>query len=154
MPRIQGAGRRELLRGRPPLAQVEVGHPQRPPQPRLDQRLPREALGQEWQRRVDGLAERHRVAQAPLLALRPRRREDPPLDELQHRPRLGLAGPRRRMGRPLRRHCATSPLFSLDGQVSMEALRTMQDILIEYGMIKKKLPIEEHVAREFFPVRM
>ena len=36
----------------------------------------------------------------------------------------------------------------------MEALRTMQDILIEYGMIKKKLPIEEHVAREFFPVRM
>ena len=51
-------------------------------------------------------------------------------------------------------HKISSPLFSLDGQVSMEALRTMQDILIEYGMIKKKLPIEEHVAREFFPVRM
>ena len=51
-------------------------------------------------------------------------------------------------------HKISSPLFSLDGQVSMEVLRTMQDILIEYGMIKKKLPIEEHVAREFFPVRM
>jgi NitT/TauT family transport system substrate-binding protein len=51
-------------------------------------------------------------------------------------------------------HKISSPLFSLDGQVSLEALRTMQDILIEYGMIKKKLPIEEHVAREFFPVRM
>jgi NitT/TauT family transport system substrate-binding protein len=51
-------------------------------------------------------------------------------------------------------HKISSPLFSLDGQVSMEALRTMQDTLLEYGMIKKKLPIEEHVAREFFPVRM
>jgi ABC-type nitrate/sulfonate/bicarbonate transport system substrate-binding protein len=51
-------------------------------------------------------------------------------------------------------HKISSPLFSLDGQVSMEALRTMQETLLEYGMIKKKLPIEEHVAREFFPVRM
>ena len=51
-------------------------------------------------------------------------------------------------------HKISSPLFSLDGQVSMEVLRTMQDILIEYGMIKKKLAIEEYVAREFFPVRM
>ena len=51
-------------------------------------------------------------------------------------------------------HKLSSPLFSLDGQVSMEALRTMQEILLEYGMLKKKLPIEEHVAREFFPVRM
>lgn len=51
-------------------------------------------------------------------------------------------------------HKISSPLFSLDGQVSMEALRTMQDTLLEYGMIRKKLPIEEHVAREFFPVRM
>ena len=51
-------------------------------------------------------------------------------------------------------HKLSSPLFSLDGQVSMEALRTMQEVLLEYGMIKKKLPLEEHVAREFFPVRM
>ena len=51
-------------------------------------------------------------------------------------------------------HKISSPLFSVDGQVSMEALATMQDTLIEYGVIKKKLPIAEHVAREFFPVRM
>jgi NitT/TauT family transport system substrate-binding protein len=51
-------------------------------------------------------------------------------------------------------HKISSPLFSLDGQVSMEALRTMQETLLEYGMIKKKLPIEEHVAREFYPVRL
>jgi NitT/TauT family transport system substrate-binding protein len=51
-------------------------------------------------------------------------------------------------------HKISSPLFSLDGQVSMEALRSMQDTLLEYGMLKKKLPVEEHVAREFFPVRL
>jgi ABC-type nitrate/sulfonate/bicarbonate transport system substrate-binding protein len=51
-------------------------------------------------------------------------------------------------------HKLSSPLFSLDGQVSMEALRTMQETLLEYGMLKKKLPIEEHVAREFYPVRL
>ncbi len=51
-------------------------------------------------------------------------------------------------------HKLSSPLFSLDGQVSIEALRTMQDTLLEYGMIKKKLPLEEHVAREFYPVRL
>jgi hypothetical protein len=30
----------------------------------------------------------------------------------------------------------------------------MQQVLLEHGVIKKKLPIEEHVAREFFPVRL
>jgi hypothetical protein len=29
----------------------------------------------------------------------------------------------------------------------------MQEVLLEQGVIKKKLPLEEHVAREFFPVR-
>jgi NitT/TauT family transport system substrate-binding protein len=51
-------------------------------------------------------------------------------------------------------HKISGPLFSMDGQVSMLALASMQEVLIEYGMIKKKLPIEEHVAREFFPVRL
>jgi ABC-type nitrate/sulfonate/bicarbonate transport system substrate-binding protein len=50
-------------------------------------------------------------------------------------------------------HRISSPLFSLDGTVSMEALRSMQDTLLEYGMIRKRLPLEEHVAREFTPVR-
>jgi NitT/TauT family transport system substrate-binding protein len=51
-------------------------------------------------------------------------------------------------------HKISGPLFSLNGQVSIEALGSMQDILLEHGVIKKKLPLEEHVAREFFPVRL
>jgi NitT/TauT family transport system substrate-binding protein len=50
-------------------------------------------------------------------------------------------------------HKLSGPLFSLDGQVSMTALGSMQEVLLEQGVIKKKLPLEEHVAREFFPVR-
>jgi ABC-type nitrate/sulfonate/bicarbonate transport system substrate-binding protein len=51
-------------------------------------------------------------------------------------------------------HKISGPLFSLNGQVSLEALSSMQDVLLEHGVIKKKLPVEEHVAREFFPVRL
>ena len=51
-------------------------------------------------------------------------------------------------------HKISGPLFSLNGQVSLEALGSMQEVLLEHGVIKKKLPVEEHVAREFFPVRL
>jgi NitT/TauT family transport system substrate-binding protein len=51
-------------------------------------------------------------------------------------------------------HKISGPLLSHDGTVSMEALKTMQDTLLEHGVIKKRLPIEEHVAKEFAPVRM
>jgi ABC-type nitrate/sulfonate/bicarbonate transport system substrate-binding protein len=51
-------------------------------------------------------------------------------------------------------HKISGPLFSLNGQVSVEALASMQQVLLEHGVIKKKLPVEEHVAREFFPVRL
>jgi NitT/TauT family transport system substrate-binding protein len=51
-------------------------------------------------------------------------------------------------------HKISGSLMSADGTVSMEALRTMQDTLLEYGVIKKRLPIEEHVAREFAPVKL
>ena len=30
----------------------------------------------------------------------------------------------------------------------------MQDTLLEHGVIKKRLPVEEHVAREFTPVKV
>ena len=50
-------------------------------------------------------------------------------------------------------HKISGPLLPHDGSVSMEALASMQQTLLEYQVIKKKLPIEEHVAREFFPVR-
>jgi NitT/TauT family transport system substrate-binding protein len=45
-------------------------------------------------------------------------------------------------------------LMSHDGTISLEALRSMQDTLLEHGVIKKRLPIEEHVARDFTPVKI
>jgi ABC-type nitrate/sulfonate/bicarbonate transport system substrate-binding protein len=51
-------------------------------------------------------------------------------------------------------HKISGGLLSHDGTISMEALKTMQDTLLEHGIIKKRLPIEEHVAKEFAPVRM
>ncbi|MBI1846587.1 MAG: ABC transporter substrate-binding protein [Candidatus Rokubacteria bacterium] len=51
-------------------------------------------------------------------------------------------------------HKISGSLLSMDGAVSMEALATMQETLLEYGLIKKKLPLDEHVAREFTPVRL
>ncbi len=63
----------------------------------------------------------------------------------------------KRLGWPLEAvlgaHRISSPLFSLDGSINVEALAAMQDTLLEYGVIKKRLPLEEHVAREFTPVR-
>ena len=50
-------------------------------------------------------------------------------------------------------HKISGPLMSADGTMSVEALRSMQDTLLEQGVIKKRVPIEEHVAREFTPVR-
>jgi NitT/TauT family transport system substrate-binding protein len=50
-------------------------------------------------------------------------------------------------------HKISGPLMSADGTISVEALRTMQDTLLEHGVIKKRLPIQEHVAKEFTPVR-
>jgi NitT/TauT family transport system substrate-binding protein len=51
-------------------------------------------------------------------------------------------------------HKISGPLFPHDGTISLEALASIQTTLLEYGVIKKKLPIEEHVAREFTPVRL
>lgn len=51
-------------------------------------------------------------------------------------------------------HKISSQLFSHDGTMSLEALASMQDTLIEHGVLKKKLPLDEHVARGFTPVRL
>jgi NitT/TauT family transport system substrate-binding protein len=50
-------------------------------------------------------------------------------------------------------HKISGGLMSEDGQISMHALKTMQDTLLEYGVIKKRLPLEDHVAKGFTPVR-
>jgi NitT/TauT family transport system substrate-binding protein len=51
-------------------------------------------------------------------------------------------------------HKISGSLMSHDGTMSLEALRSMQDTLLEHGVIKKRLPLEEHVAREFTPVKL
>jgi len=51
-------------------------------------------------------------------------------------------------------HKISGGLMSHDGTVSMEALRSMQDTLLEQTVLKKRLPVEEHVAREFAPVKL
>jgi NitT/TauT family transport system substrate-binding protein len=51
-------------------------------------------------------------------------------------------------------HKISGNLMSHDGTVSLEALGSMQDTLLEHGVIKKRLPLEEHVARDFTPVKL
>jgi NitT/TauT family transport system substrate-binding protein len=48
----------------------------------------------------------------------------------------------------------TGALFSDDGKFNVDALRAMQDVLIEEKVLAKKLPIEEHVSTDFTPVRV
>jgi ABC-type nitrate/sulfonate/bicarbonate transport system substrate-binding protein len=54
----------------------------------------------------------------------------------------------------LRAHKISSPLFPFDGSISVQALGSMQDVLLEYGVIKKRLPIDEHFTRDFIPVKL
>src|SRR2546430_6725541 len=49
-------------------------------------------------------------------------------------------------------HRISGPLLPVDGRIDITALAVMQDTLLEYGVIKKKLPLEEHLTREFTPV--
>lgn len=51
-------------------------------------------------------------------------------------------------------HRISGGLMSHDGTISIEALRSMQDTLLEYGTLKKRLPLEEHVARGYTPVKL
>ena len=54
----------------------------------------------------------------------------------------------------LRAHKVSSPLFPFDGSISVQALGAMQTVLLEYGVIKKRLPLEEHFTKEFAPVKL
>ena len=51
-------------------------------------------------------------------------------------------------------HKISGTLLSESGQYSMEALKAMQDTLLEHGLIKKKLPLDEHYTRDFTPVKL
>ena len=51
-------------------------------------------------------------------------------------------------------HRLSSPLFSRDGGVDLAALRAMQDTLLEQGVLKQRLPLEDHYTTAFTPVRV
>src|SRR5256885_1165249 len=51
-------------------------------------------------------------------------------------------------------HKISGPLLPIDGRINVDALATMQDTLIEHGLIKKKLPLDEHYTRDFTPVKL
>ena len=46
------------------------------------------------------------------------------------------------------------PLMSVDGRIDLDAFRFMQDTLLDLGVLKKRLPLEEHYATEFTPVKV
>jgi len=51
-------------------------------------------------------------------------------------------------------HKISGPLLPVDGSINVEALGVMQDTLLDYGLIKKKLPLDAHYTREFTPVKI
>jgi NitT/TauT family transport system substrate-binding protein len=51
-------------------------------------------------------------------------------------------------------HKISGPLLPQDGRINVDALRAMQDTLLELGVLKKRLPLEEHYTTEFTPVRI
>src|SRR5574341_1134536 len=51
-------------------------------------------------------------------------------------------------------HKISGPLLPVDGRINVEALAAMQETLLEYGLVKKKLPLDEHFTRDFTPVRL
>ena len=48
----------------------------------------------------------------------------------------------------------TGALFSDDGRFSVDALKAMQDVLLEEKAISKRLPLDEHYTTDFTPVRV
>ena len=51
-------------------------------------------------------------------------------------------------------HKLSSPLFPKDGSIDVAALRTMQDTLLEHGVLTRRLPLEDHFTTAFTPVRV
>ncbi len=46
------------------------------------------------------------------------------------------------------------PLLSVDGRIDLDAFRVMQDTLLDLGVLKKRLPLDEHYTAEFIPVKV
>jgi len=46
------------------------------------------------------------------------------------------------------------PLLSVDGRFDVESLKVMQDTLLELGVLKQRLPLDQHYTPEFTPVKI
>ena len=46
------------------------------------------------------------------------------------------------------------PLLPVDGRIDLEALKVMQDTLLELGVLKQRLPLDDHYTTEFTPVKV
>jgi len=46
------------------------------------------------------------------------------------------------------------PLLPVDGRIDLEALKIMQDTLLELGVLKQRLPLDDHYTTEFTPVKV
>ena len=51
-------------------------------------------------------------------------------------------------------HKISGPLLPVDGRINVDALGAMQDTFLEHGLIKRKLPLDEHYTRDFTPVKL
>jgi hypothetical protein len=48
----------------------------------------------------------------------------------------------------------TGAQFSDDGRFNLDALKAMQDVLMDEKVLAKRLPLDEHYTTEFTPVRV
>ncbi len=46
------------------------------------------------------------------------------------------------------------PLLSVDGRIDLDAMKFMQDTLLELGVLKQRLPLDQHYTTEFIPVKV
>ena len=46
------------------------------------------------------------------------------------------------------------PLLSVDGRMDLDALKVMQDTLLDLGVLKQRLPLDQHYTTEFVPVKI
>jgi NitT/TauT family transport system substrate-binding protein len=46
------------------------------------------------------------------------------------------------------------PLLSVDGHMDLGAMKVMQDTLLDLGVLKQRLPLDQHYTTEFVPVKI
>jgi len=46
------------------------------------------------------------------------------------------------------------PLLSVDGRMDLDAMKVMQDTLLDLGVLKQRLPLDQHYTTEFVPVKI